>query len=313
MVYTPEDTTLEFMQAYALQNMQTYLNTEDAAVYLGIKERKLYELVAIGGVPCSKVTGKWLFPRAALDRWVEAGLAHPEGFLATSPPPIIGGSHDPLLEWTVRRSGSGLALLNEGSSAGLARLERNEVAMAAIHLHGAPGEDDANTAAVQASARLTDAVVIAFSRREQGLLTAPGNPLKLAGMTDVAGRKARFGHRQSGAGAQLLLEAIIAKEGVPREALGSGATFATGHDLAFAIRSGEIDCGIATRAVAASSGLGFVHLAWERFDLAMRRRVYFEQGVQKLLALAREPEFRRHADLLTGYDVTDAGSVRLNR
>ncbi len=99
-------------------DMTPYLNTEDAAAYLGIRERKLYELVANGAVPCSKVTGKWLFPRAALDRWIEAGMAKPHGFVAQDAPPIVGGSHDPLLEWALRRSGSGLALLSVGSEAG---------------------------------------------------------------------------------------------------------------------------------------------------------------------------------------------------
>ncbi len=98
--------------------MQDYLSTEDAARYLGLKERKIYDLAASGSIPCSKVTGKWLFPRAALDRWVEAGLATPDGFVAHAPPPIIGGSHDPLLEWAVRRSESGLALLQKAWAAG---------------------------------------------------------------------------------------------------------------------------------------------------------------------------------------------------
>ena len=44
------------------------LTTTEAADYLRIKERKLYELVADGAIPCTKVTGKWLFPRADLDR-----------------------------------------------------------------------------------------------------------------------------------------------------------------------------------------------------------------------------------------------------
>ena len=44
--------------------MKAYFSTEEAAAYLGIRERKLYELVAQAAVPCSKVTGKWLFPRA---------------------------------------------------------------------------------------------------------------------------------------------------------------------------------------------------------------------------------------------------------
>jgi excisionase family DNA binding protein len=296
--------------------MQVYLGTDEAAAYLGIKERKLYELVATGAVPCSKVTGKWLFPRDALDRWVESGLAHPEGYAPLLPPPIIGGSHDPLLEWTARRSGSGLALLSEGSSAGLDRLARNEVAIAAIHLHlpARDDGDDANTAAVMARAGLHDAVVLAFARREQGLMTQAGNPLRLTGLADVAERRVRLGLRQAGAGAQQLLEHLAAPLGLdPATAAASADVFATGADLAFAIRAGEIDCGLATRAVARANGLGFVPLVWEHFDLVIRRRTYFEPGPQRLFALMREAEFIRHAGLLTGYDVAPAGTVRYNR
>ncbi len=295
-------------------DMATYLNTDEAAAYLGIKERKLYELVANGAVPCSKVTGKWLFPVAALDRWIEAGLAHPEGYSPASPPPIIGGSHDPLLEWAARRSESGLALLSEGSSAGLAKLDRNEVAMAAIHLHGAGDKDEANAEALKASARLNDAVLIAFARREQGLVTAPGNPLGLTRLGDVAATGARLGMRQGGAGAQLLFERLMASEGLDRlRFVTADGAFATGGDLAFAVRTGEIDCGIATRAVATANGLSFAPLAWERFDLALRRRTYFEAGPQKLFALMRDPDFARHAAVLGGYEVSEAGRVRFNR
>jgi excisionase family DNA binding protein len=52
------------------------LTTDEAAAYLRLSERKLYELVANAAVPCTKVTGKWLFPKAALERWLVAGLAH---------------------------------------------------------------------------------------------------------------------------------------------------------------------------------------------------------------------------------------------
>src|SRR4051812_50179448 len=97
--------------------MPDLLTTDEAAVYLRLSERKLYELVANGAVPCTKVTGKWLFPRAALDRWLAVGLVLPA--LAQAPaPPIVGGSHDPLLEWALRESGSGLASLPRGSEAG---------------------------------------------------------------------------------------------------------------------------------------------------------------------------------------------------
>lgn len=304
---------------------QTYLSTEQAAAYLNIKERKLYDLVASGGVPCSKVTGKWLFPRAALDRWISSGLVHPQGFVAEPAPPIIGGSHDPLLEWAARRSGSGLALLSEGSAAGLDRLARNEVAIAAIHLHDSgdlhdPGDDAdtrANERAVIAAQGLHDTVVIGFARREQGLMLAqenPGdNPGAILDLPSAIANRARFGLRQKGAGAQLLLESLLVRLGIATDAIvAAPSPYPTGQDLALGIRVGDIDCGVATRSVARMHGLGFVPLTWEKFDLALRRRSYFEPGPQALFALMRRPEFSRQAAAFGGYDVTGTGSIRLN-
>ncbi|SFJ06813.1 DNA binding domain-containing protein, excisionase family [Bosea sp. OK403] len=291
-----------------------YLTTEEAAAYLRLKERKLYELVANGAVPCTKVSGKWLFPRTALDRWLEAGLARPEGMQPSNPPPIIGGSQDSLLEVAVRDSGCGLALLAEGSRAGLDRLTRGEVAIAAIHLHATPDDDAANLAAIRAEPGLFDAVVIGFARREQGLLTAPGNPLALTGIASAVERRARFARRQQGAGAQLLLTSLMARDGVPdgRMVMAEGIC-ATGQDLALAIRTGRADCGVASRAIAAAFGLDFLPLVWEHVDLVMRRRTYFEPATQTLLAWMRRPDMPARARELGGYDLAQSGEVRLNR
>ena len=109
------------------------LTTSEAADYLRLGERKLYELVAAGAIPCSKVTGKWLFPRHALDVWVLSGLVRPPGMSPAEPPPIVGGSQDDLLEWSLRESGSALASLNEGTMRGVDRLLRGEVVATAIH------------------------------------------------------------------------------------------------------------------------------------------------------------------------------------
>ncbi len=293
---------------------QTYLTTEEAAAYLRLKERKLYDLVARNAVPCTKISGKWLFPRVALDRWLEAGLAWPEGLKPASPPPIIGGSQDSLLEVAVRDSGCGLALLAEGSQAGLDRLLRGEVAIAAIHLHATPDDDAANLAAVSAQASLHDAVVIGFARREQGLLVAPGNPLGLTGIASAVERRARFARRQQGAGAQLLLSSLLEREAVPlADMIVAEGVCATGQDLALAVRTGRADCGIASRAIATAFGLEFLPLVWEHVDLAMRRRSYFEPGTQALLDWMRGPQMATRARELGGYDLAASGAVRLNR
>lgn len=288
------------------------LTTDEAATYLRLSERKLYELVASGAVPCTKVTGRWLFPRASLDRWVAAGLVAHGSFAHPTPPPIAGGSHDPLLEWALRESGCALASLPEGSEEGLRRLTRYEVLIAAIHFHGVEGDDEqANVAAVANAPGLHDAVVIAFAQREQGLLVAAGNPLQLEDLASVAKRRARLAQRQAGAGAQLLLLALLARAGIePGAVTLMKPVCPTGSDVAQAVRSGRADCGIATRSVAQAFGLGFMPLTWERFDLVLRQRDYFMPGPQKLFGFMRSVAFRERAQELGGYDLADTGEVR---
>jgi excisionase family DNA binding protein len=294
-------------------HMAELLTTDEAAAYLRLSERKLYELVANGAVPCTKVTGRWLFPRAALDRWVMAGLIAPAALARIAAPPIVGGSHDPLLEWALRESGSGLASLPEGSEQGLRRLTRGEVIAAAIHLHGLDGDDEeANPAAVADAPGLHDAVVIAFARREQGIVVASGNPRGLSDIASIAERRARLAQRPAGAGAQLLLLSLLAHAGIAPDALTLVKPVCpTGADIAQAVQSGRADCGIATRSAALAAGLDFLPLTWERFDLVLRQRDYFLPGPQRLLAFARSAVLRERAAELGGYDTGVIGEVRL--
>jgi putative molybdopterin biosynthesis protein len=292
-----------------------FLTTSEAAEYLRLGERKLYELVTAGAIPCSKVTGKWLFPRHELDLWVLSGLARPAGMMVSEPPPIVGGSQDDLLEWSLRESGSGLASLNEGTMRGVDRLQRGEVIATAIHFHdvgaSANGLADANVAAVRTLPGLHDAVLVGLAKREQGLLVAPGNPKNLQSLPTVFASGAKMAVRQPGAGAQLLLEALLKRAGTNLKDLRPlEPPCLTGPDLAGAIRAGNADCGIATRAAAKSAGLDFVPLVWESFDLLMRQRSYFRPAIQALMSFLREGRLKQRAAELTGYDTTPAGEIR---
>jgi molybdate-binding protein len=194
----------------------------------------------------------------------------------------------------------------------LRRLARNEVVAAAIHLHRLDGNDEqANVEAVSHAPGLHDAVLIAFARREQGLVVAPGNPLSLKDIVSVAGRGARLAQRPPGAGAQLLLLALLARSGIAMERINAVKPVCpTGGDLAEAVRTGRADCGVASRSVAVPAGLDFLPLAWERFDLALRQRDYFLAGPQALFAFMRTPAFHARAAEFGGYDVSAAGAVQ---
>ena len=184
---------------------------------------------------------------------------------------------------------------------------------AAIHLHRLDGDDDAaNLDAVANAPGLHDAVVIAFARREQGLVVAAGQSACGSPTSPVVGaRRARLALRPPGAGAQLLLLALLARAGLALDALATvKPACPTGPDIAQAVRAGRADCGIATRAVAQAAGLDFVPLTWERFDLVLRQRDYFLPGPQALFGFMRTAAFRERAAELGGYDVSEAGEVR---
>ena len=286
--------------------------TAEAAAYLRLKERKIYEMVAEGTVPCTKVTGRWLFPKAELDHWLASSVSRPAGVTRPDPAPIVAGSHDPLMEWALRESGSGLATLAVGSEAGFSRFVAGETVAAAIHLHGLNDvEVDANVAAMKSRGDLQDAVMIAFCRREQGFLVPPGNPLKLGSIEDVAKTRARIAMRPKGAGAQLLLLALLQRAKVSLDQLAAITPVCpTGPDIAQAIRAGRADTGIATRGVANAAGLDFVPLVWEPFDLVMRQRDYFQPPLQSLFNFLHSEELVARAREFGGYDLSAAGTVR---
>ncbi len=232
-------------------------------------------------IPCTKVTGKWVFPRADLDRWLLAGMARPHGVTPAESPRIVGGSHDPLLQWALVESRAGLAILREGSENGYQRFLEGEVIAAAIHFHDLDNLDtDANVDAVRSEPTLYDAVLVHFCSLDQGLLVAPGNPMGLGTVKDLKNKNARAAVPREGAGAQQLLLALLKRDGLMLPDLGPRLLAPTGPDIAQAIRAGRADAGVATRAVAAAAGPDFVPLASERFDIVMRQRDSYRPPLQ---------------------------------
>ena len=49
-----------------------FLTVAEAARYLRLNPRSVYLLAQRGGIPASRVTGKWLFPAHLLDEWIES-------------------------------------------------------------------------------------------------------------------------------------------------------------------------------------------------------------------------------------------------
>ncbi|UCF30042.1 MAG: helix-turn-helix transcriptional regulator [bacterium] len=297
--------------------MGTLLDTRQLAQYLGINEKQVYTLISDRGLPGTKVTGKWLFPRHLVDRWVEAHVANmppespfldrAEGLL------LIAGSDDPLLVRTVglyrNRYPEIIPLQSRaGSGEGLLALKRGICHIACVHLMN-PGSEDYNSSHL-AETFAQDVVAVAFAHRTQGLVTAPGNPLGLRNLGDAIAGKVRWAGREEGTGTRLLFDREMDRLGLDPSTLADRIVAAGSHmEVGLAVLRGEAEAGMAIEAVSALLGLGFVPVREERFDLVIRKANFFRRPVQDLLGLLRTEEFGNMADTLAGYDVSLAGKV----
>lgn len=289
-----------------------YMSTREVAVYLRMGERTIYDLVQSRRIPCVKVAGKWLFPVAEIDRWVEGRRETGPTPAPARVPNVLAGSRDPFLDWCVGESGSGLALSGGGSLSGLRQMAAGEAVACGIHMLD-PTTGRYNEAAILEELADLDVVAVEWVRREQGLVLAPGNPLGLTGAGDLARSGLRVAVRPEGSGAHILLRHLLAEHGLSIGTLNlSGPPARTGFDVGLAVLEGAADVGLATRAVATRLRLGFVPLAWERFDLVVRRWHYFEPPVQALMTFARSDAARAKAAALEGYDLSGHGAVRYN-
>jgi excisionase family DNA binding protein len=287
------------------------LTTKEVATLLRTKERKIYELVSQNAIPVSRVTGKLLFPRALIEAWVRRHMETAEEIEGLDPrTEVLVGSQDPLLDWSLRESGCGIASFCDGSLDGLERLVAGKGIAAGIHIFE-PEEGNWNLEHLRQAAPGLPLVLIAFARRQQGLLLPPGNPLGIACLRDLEGR--RIVPRQGQAGSRVLLNHLLKQAGLSSSSVTLVDPPARSEaDVALAVAEQKADAGLAIESAARLYRLDFLPLIEERFDLAVWRHDYFEPPFQKLLAFFRTEAFAEKAEALGGYDISQLGEVVYN-
>lgn len=282
-------------------NAPSYLTTKEVAEILRVKERKVYDLAGAGEIPHRRITGKLLFPKEELLDWIENGF----GSAAGARPPVLSGSHDPLLDWAVRESGSNLATLYNGSRAGLERFSEGQAALTGLHIRGGA---DWNIDAVTAQ-ELKDCVLIGWASRARGLVLSTAACKTITSIRDLRGKRVVL--RQPGAGGATFFDDMLRREGLSVADLDLvGGLAHTEYDAAAAVAAGQADAATGIEAMARQFSLGFLPLAEERFDLLIGRHAYFTPAVQKLLAFASGPACHEKAETMGGYNLGHMGAVR---
>jgi len=152
--------------------------------------------------------------------------------------------------------------------------------------------------------------LLRFVDRDQGLMLPRGNPARVKDLSDVASGGLCFVNRQRGSGTRLLIDQILADEGVDSAALHGYETEEFTHPaVAATVASGGADAGFGLRAAADEYGLAFVPLVRERYFLAVRAKELESPAVTRLVGILRSPQFARVANRFSGYRSSGAGSV----
>jgi putative molybdopterin biosynthesis protein len=222
-------------------------------------------------------------------------------------------SHDfglDLLARHLRDAGVSLSLRPDGSSAGLRELAAGHADLAGSHLL----DDDGDGYNHDAAARILPGrrlALVTLVEREQGLIVRAGNPLGLRAITDLTRPGVRLANRQPGSGTRVLLDRLLAAEGLPGAAIaGYERELPTHLAVAAAVAGKSADVGLGVAAAAQALGLTFIPLARERYDIVLLEQHQNAPWFGPLIETLAAPRFQSALGALAGYDTTHTAWIR---
>lgn len=223
------------------------------------------------------------------------------------------GSHDntlDLLDSMLRKAHPQFRLTSAhvGSLGGIMALKRGQCHLAGSHLLD-PATGEYNIKAIEDNLE-EPTVLLRLVDREQGILTAPGNPLGISSIEDLAKPGVRFINRQRGSGTRVLLDYRLSCLGIaPTSINGYRDEEYTHMNVAAAVLSGRVDAGLAVRAAANALGLPFMPIGVEEYDLVIPKRFFATDAVQALLEVIRSEAFAHTVEGMGGYGTQKTGQI----
>jgi putative molybdopterin biosynthesis protein len=296
--------------------MAELMHTREVARYLGINEKKVYFLAKTGKIPCTRVTGKWTFPKKLIDQWIEESAASLVARKAKTEERVFllaAGSDDPSLGilhdlYEAQTGPASFFMTTVGSSGGLAAIRSGVADFATAHLL-----EPERTGSAEAARRQllpSGAVVVGFFYRELGLLLPPGNPQEIKSIRDLGRAKLRIINRQPGSGTRIYLDQELRRARLSGKKISGYDTVVSTHlEVGLKVLAGAADVGLASRTTAQLLGLDFIPFCRERFDAVIPKERLFSRGIQVLLGTLGSREFRRQVEALGGYDASESGRI----
>lgn len=295
------------------------MNAKEVAQYLDIHEKQVYLLVKAQKIPCTRVTGKWLFPVELIDEWLQTSarnsLQQANNRLKSIDNALLAaGSNDPVLDVLLAAMKKNYPALNifsanTGSISGLKALNDDVTDIAFSHLLDRQ-TGDYNTPYLQKFCPDRQPVVVNLFYRQVGFLIAKSEAGNFRGWESLTRKGIRFINRQSGSGIRILLDYELNNRGIAGgDIYGYENEVYTHFEVGLAVISGEADAGIASAAVAKIMDLNFQPLLSERFDMILDKSTFFKPAIQAFIETLQSDQFRNRVEKIGNYSFKDAGRI----
>ena len=228
---------------------------------------------------------------------------------------VVIGSHDPLIDELAqlvhaRWPELSVASTHVGSMGAIVAAKRGENHCGGIHLldeaTGEYNESYLEKHFPKGGVRQVECVY-----RQQGLMVAPGNPLGIGSLADLAQEGRRYVNRQKGSGTRILADFVCKRDGID-----AGAIYGYDHEefthtaVAALVEAGSADAGMGIYSAAKMYGLGFVPVCEEQYDLLVPDYAWDTPMVRALVETLQGDDFRARMEELGGYRVDQPGRVR---
>ena len=211
----------------------------------------------------------------------------------------------------VRAAGIELVVAQRNSTQSLVLLKEGVVHIAGTHLRD-ERSGESNLPQIARLFSKNAVAVVSFAVWEEGIVMARGNPKEIRGVEDLTRKDVRIVNREKGAGSRSLLDSHLDRLKIDGKRVSGYGDEAAGHlAAAWQVRTGGVDCCVATRAAARVFGLSFIPLVSERYDFALRRKHLELPGIQVMLDTLNRATFRRELENLGGYETRSTGQRML--
>ena len=228
---------------------------------------------------------------------------------------VVIGSHDPLIDEIAQLMHAtwpalSVASTHVGSMGAIVAAKRGENHCGGIHLldeaTGTYNEPYLEKHFPHGGVRQVECVY-----RQQGLMVAPGNPLGIQSLADLAQDGRSYVNRQKGSGTRILADFVCKRDGIDTSAIyGYDHEEFTHTAVAALVEAGSADAGLGIYSAAKMYGLGFVPVCEEQYDLLVPDYAWDTPMVQALLETLASEAFRTRMEQLGGYRLDQPGRVR---